>query len=84
MVVAGSCCGIVSLVDRRDSPLSDIAPSSSRLHHTVARFSQTEKEMKYLLIVGLLMVSGCAYQSVVTTGGSAYTFRVAIDSYEQE
>jgi len=40
--------------------------------------------MKYLLIVGLLMVSGCAYQSVVTTGGSAYTFRVAIDSYEQE
>ena len=40
--------------------------------------------MKYLLIVGLLMVSGCAYQSAVTTGGTSYTYRVAIDSYEQE
>jgi len=40
--------------------------------------------MKYLLIAGLLMVSGCAYQSAVTTMGTSYTFRVAIDSYAKE
>ena len=40
--------------------------------------------MKYLLLVGLLMVSGCAYQSAVTTMGTSYTFRVAIDSHARE
>jgi len=40
--------------------------------------------MKYLILVGLLMVSGCAYQSALHTGGNAYTFRVAIDTYEEE
>jgi len=40
--------------------------------------------MKVLLITAVLLLSGCAYQSAVTTMGTSYTFRVAVDSYDQE
>jgi hypothetical protein len=40
--------------------------------------------MKHLLIVMVLLASGCAYQSVLTTNGNMYTFRVAIDSSVEE
>lgn len=32
----------------------------------------------------ILFFSGCAYQSALHTGGQTYSFRVAIDSHEDE